>query len=241
MALQIRPSGLLVFAVVWMRPRPQGYRRGMGGWEGLRVELRRLILEAPDALMAFPDPESEPTRTPVRIMLAAWATEIAAGLHARYPELVELHVGAMRFPARELLRNVWVPELRGEPAADLGFDVEALAPLTVRSGWDARRDVLVTNRSARDQVLFTMGELSSVVTDSSGRVVGRFAGPQPLPLVGFAIGAQESRPVPVLIGTASMVPQLGYAVPPGRWSLVIALQTETGEGGLASLELTVTP
>ncbi|MBP2357043.1 hypothetical protein JOF29_008153 [Kribbella aluminosa] len=47
--------------------------------------------------------------------------------------------------------------------------------------------------------------------------------------------------MPVLIGTASMVPQLGYAVPPGRWSLVIALQTETGEGGLASLELTVTP
>ncbi|NUR96842.1 MAG: hypothetical protein HOV67_16475 [Kribbellaceae bacterium] len=39
-------------------------------------------------------------------------------------------------------------------------------------------DLLVTNRCARDEVLITMGELSSVVTDETGRVVGRFVGPR---------------------------------------------------------------
>ncbi|MFF0271121.1 hypothetical protein [Kribbella sp. NPDC004536] len=101
-------------------------------------------------------------------------------------------------------------------------------------------DLLVTNRSAKDEVLITMGELSSVVTDGSGNVVGRFAGPHPLPRVGFAVGARETRPVPVLIGTASLVPELGYAVPPGEWTLVVALGTE-GEGlQLARLGLTIT-
>lgn len=202
--------------------------------------MRRLLVEAPEALRALPDPDSVPARTPVRIMLAAWATEIAAGLQATYPELVELEVGAMRYPAGELIRYVRVPELRGRPAAEIGIDVEALAPLTVRSGWDLWQDVLVRNRGDREQVLITMGELSSVVADGSGRVVGRFAGPHALPRVGFAVGAGEERPVPVLIGTASLVPELGYAVPPGQWRLVIGVRTETGAEGEASLELTVT-
>lgn len=50
----------------------------MTGWQGLRVDLRRLLEESPDALVAFPDPESERSERRFRIELAAWATEIAA-------------------------------------------------------------------------------------------------------------------------------------------------------------------
>jgi hypothetical protein len=44
-----------------------------------------------------------------------------------------------------------------------------------------------------------------------------------------------------LIGTASVVPDLGYAVPPGQWRLVIALQTDNGNMVAAPLEITITP
>lgn len=199
------------------------------------------MVEAPEALKAFKDPESELSRTPVRIMLAAWATGIAAGLHARYGELVELHVGALRYPSRELLLNPHTVQLRREPTGDVELDVETLAPLTIRSGHDARREVLVKNRGAEQQVLRTMGELSSVVTDSFGSVVGQFVGPQPLPLVEFAIEPHQTRSVPLQIGTASVVPELGYAVPPGQWTLVIALATDSGGLAYAPLELTITP
>jgi len=47
--------------------------------------------------------------------------------------------------------------------------------------------------------------------------------------------------VPVWIGTASVVPDLGYAVPPGQWGLVIVLGTDTGVVLSAPLEITITP
>jgi hypothetical protein len=47
--------------------------------------------------------------------------------------------------------------------------------------------------------------------------------------------------VAVLVGTASVVPELGYAVPPGQWVLEIGLATETGALRLVPLAMTVTP
>ena len=211
----------------------------MGGWDSLRVELRRLLEESPDAFMFLPDPDSERSEKRIRIGLAAWATDIAADFHARYGDLLDLHVGMMRFPGRELLGNAHLLQVHGEPAEGAGFGVEPLAPLTVRSGRHAHRDLLITNRTERTELLITNGELSSAVTNSSGAVVGRFAGPHTLARVGFEIAPQQTRPVPVLIGTASMVPELGYAVPPGQWTLVVVLQTETGSMLLAPLDLTV--
>lgn len=132
-------------------------------------------------------------------------------------------------------------QLRGAPAEHTGLDVEPLSPLTIRTGRFAYRDVLVTNRAEHEQVLLTNGALASAVTDNSGTVVGLYVGPHSLARVGFAIEPHQSRPVPVLIGTASMVPDLGYAVPPGHWWLVIALATDTGVTLTAPLEITITP
>jgi hypothetical protein len=57
----------------------------------------------------------------------------------------------------------------------------------------------------------------------------------------FWIETHQSRPVPVLIGTASMVPDLGYAVPPGQCGLVIELMTDKAGMLPAPLALTITP
>ncbi|NIK60507.1 hypothetical protein [Kribbella shirazensis] len=213
----------------------------MAGWESLRVDLRRLLEESPDALVVFPGPDRERYEKRIRIDLAAWATDIAAELKAKYGDFVDLQVGAMTFPARELRMSEFALQLRGVPAEDAGLDVEPMSPLRVRTGRDARRDVLIANRTAKAEVLRTNGQLSSAVTDSSGRMVGRYVGPQALPLVGFEIEPQQSRPVPVWIGTASVIPNLGYAVPPGRWGLTVELHAESGSLLLAHLEITITP
>ncbi len=65
----------------------------MAGWESLRVDLRRLLEESPGALVVFPDPDSERRDRPIHIELAAWATDIAATLNAKYGRHVDLHVG----------------------------------------------------------------------------------------------------------------------------------------------------
>lgn len=62
----------------------------------------------------------------------------------------------------------------------------------------------------------------------------------PLKRPGFEVESHQSRPVPVWIGTAAVVPDLGYAVPPGKWGLVIGLGTEDGSLWSAPLELTIT-
>ena len=79
------------------------------------------------------------------------------------------------------------------------------------------------------------------MTDNSGTIVGLYVGPHTLARVGFPIEPHQSRPVPVLIGTASMVPDLGYAVPPGQWGLVITLQTDSGNMLSTPLDITITP
>jgi hypothetical protein len=213
----------------------------MPGWEGLRVDLRRLREESPGALVAFPSPDRERSERRFRIELAAWATDIAATLNAKYGDAVDLRVGAMTFPTRQLWVSEYSRQLHGEPVASEGLDVEPLSPLTVRSGRFTHQDVLVTNRAAHEQVLLTNGDLTSAVTDNAGTVVGLYVGPHTLARVGFAIEPHRSRPVPVLIGTASVVPDLGYAVPPGQWWLVIALQTDNGNMLTEPLEITITP
>jgi len=213
----------------------------MTGWDSLRVDLRQLLEESPGALVVLPDPDSERREQRIHIELAAWATDIAATLNAKYGSLVDLRVGAMTFPTGQLWVNEYTRQLRGAPAEPAGLDVEPLSPLSVRTGRFTHEDVLVTNRAVHEQVLLTNGALTSAVTDSSGSVVGRYVGPHTLARVGFPIESHQSRPVPVLIGTASVVPDLGYAVPPGQWELVIALQTDSGSMLSAPLEITITP
>ncbi len=76
-------------------------------------------------------------------------------------------------------------------------------------------------------VATTNGQLTALVVDpETNEVVGAFSGAQTLPLVRFRAPAGGSVEIPILIGTASTVPRLGYAVPPGRWAVEIILPLE---------------
>ena len=214
----------------------------MAGWESLRLDLLRLREESPGALVVWPNPHTERrSERRFRIVLAAWATEIAGTLKAKYGDVVDLQVGAMTFPGGELVASESALQLPGVPADAAGLDVEAVRPLSVRSGRYAHEELKVTNRADHTQMLMTSRDLLSTVTDRAGNVVGRYVGPHNAGRRGLRIEPQQSQPMTVLIGTASVVPELGYAVPPGEWKLVVLLQTEEGFVLSGPLEITVTP
>jgi len=72
-----------------------------------------------------------------------------------------------------------------------------------------------------------LGTLASV-DPVTHEVVGGFSGSIPLPLVTFRAARGEEVEIPLLVGTASFVPALGYSVPPGQWDMVADL--DLGEG-----------
>ena len=79
--------------------------------------------------------------------------------------------------------------------------------------------MLVTNHLTTEITLATNGTITAAVTDpGSGGVVGGFIGWQTLPLILFRVAPGGSERVPLLIGTTSSTPRLGYAIPPGTWA-----------------------
>lgn len=211
----------------------------MTGWNDLRRDLRRLRDESPDALRGFPDPDSDRAEGErICVELAAWATDVAAVLHGKYGTWLDLRVGAMSFPTREQVRGA--ARLSGAPTDSVGLVIETAEELRVRTGRNLRAPVLVTNRGEEPRVLHTNGVLQSAVVDSAGEVVGCYAGAQIMPLVRFIVEPGESSRVPALIGTASVVPDLGYAVPPGTWGVVIRVPTRDADLLSVPLPLTIT-
>lgn len=79
-----------------------------------------------------------------------------------------------------------------------------------------------------------------VVDPGTGEVVGGYAGAQTMPLVRFQAEPGQSVTIPLLVGTASSVPELGYAVPPGSWAIDAVLKLEDGTYRTPRFPLTVT-
>ena len=73
--------------------------------------------------------------------------------------------------------------------------------------------------------MHTNGQLTANIADpNTGRAVGGYTGAQILPLIPFTAAPGDTVRIPLLVGTASYDPALGYAVPAGRWAL-FATQT----------------
>ncbi len=193
-------------------------------WDSVRVRLADIERQTPGALQSWPDPRNaSPRPTPLAIELAAWATGTAADLHARFGDQVRLTVGAMSYPDRALVIREEAFAPPSTPAEEHGLRVAADAPLHVQSGRSLKTSVRVTSTALVCGELHTNGHLASVVIDFGGRVVGTYVGAQHLPLVRFRLPPSEAVEVPLLIGTASLAPDLGYRVPAGEWGLLVEL------------------
>ena len=193
----------------------------MAVWEELRTVLARLASERPADLIQYPAPEADEGRQPpFTITLAPSAVATAEELHRQFGGDVELTVGALPYPpGRQPPRSpapAQLPELLDERDIVADLDGRAL----VRSGQALRHGLLLLNRTDRELQLSTNGQVTATVVDPQDEsIVGGFAGFQAAPLVTVRVAPGQTGRVPLLIATASFVPRLGYAVPPGEWGV----------------------
>ena len=193
----------------------------MAAWDELKAVLLRLRDEQPGVLVQYPMPEVDEGRVPpFGITLAPWATATAEELHRQFGDDVELTVGALPYPPDRQPR----PQQATVPPPGLIDPQEITAeldgPAVVRSGHTLRHGLLVGNLTRQELTIATNGQVTAVVVDPrTGQTVGGFAGFQTLAGVFFRVAARATERIPVLIGTDSFTPELGYILPPGSWGL----------------------
>jgi hypothetical protein len=196
----------------------------MAAWDELKAVLLRLRDEQPGALMQYPMPDVDEGRMPpFAITVAPWATTTAEELHRQFGDDVELTVGALPYPPGRR-----PPPNRPPPPALLDpqqITAELDGPAVVRSGHTLRHGLLVGNLTRQELTIATNGQVTAVVVDpQTGRAVGGFAGFQTLAGVFFRVAATATERIPLLIGTASFTPELGYILPPGSWGIQVPLK-----------------
>lgn len=199
----------------------------MGTDEELGDLLDRLRDAPGHPLRGYANPQrSEP---PFHVTLAAFATELAAELDARFGGLVVLEVGHFQYPARTP-RSIRPSRPRPSLLDPLGVEVTPVDDLELRSGHDLRSSLLIQNLGELPLTIRTNRVLQSAIVDPiSGEVSGSYAGPQSALLRRFQVDPGHTDSIPVLIGSASLRPELGYAVPPGLWAFEAFLDLE-GDG-----------
>jgi len=212
-------------------PRISGCSSGsvaiMAVWDELKPVIVRLRDQQPGALARYPSPDSDLARTPpIKIHLAPWATDAAAELHREFGADVELTVGSLPYPPgrparpRQQSPHGPLPDLLDPDEVAVALD----GPAVVRSGHTLRHQLTIHNLTDTELQLATNGKVTAVVVDPRTReTVGGFSGPQTLPLVIFRAAPGGSVRVPLLVGTASYKPELGYAVPPGEWGIQVTM------------------
>ena len=188
----------------------------MTAWDDLWVVLTEL--RDTGALMSYPDPQLDrDDAPPYRIELAPWATDAAASLHDAFGVDVELVVGVLSYPDRQ---PIFTRPTTSPPPVPDEATVELDGPGGVPSGHVLHTGLRVHNLSATVLAIRTNGQLTAVVLDpATGHVVGGYSGAQRLPLVVFQVPPGEHTTIPLMVGTASFVPELGYSVPEGAWEV----------------------
>jgi hypothetical protein len=197
----------------------------MAVWDALKVVLARLRDQQPGTLMQYPMPEADEGRQPpFTIRLAPWAAATAEELHQQFGDDIELTVGALPYPPG---RQPPHPPAAGPPADLLDpheIVAELVGPAVVSSGHALQHGLLLRNLTGGELQIATNGQVTAAVVDlHTGEVVGGFAGAQTLPLIIFRVAPGQTGQVPLLIGTASSVPRLGYTIPPGDWGIQATL------------------
>jgi len=168
----------------------------------------------------------------VTVRLKSNQETLAAELHERYGDAVDLTVGYFHYPDLKFLGHDGMPgppPVPQRPAllASDEIEVSVEEDLKVKSGEDLSSVLRVRNHQSAEIVVLTNGMVTAHIVDpETDEVVGAFDGARRLPLVPFRIPPHDFAEIPMLIGTASTAPRLGYAVPPGRWTIEVILQLE---------------
>jgi hypothetical protein len=204
-------------ALTSVRRRAAGTLTKVPVWGELKLVLARLRDQQPGALMMYPMPEADQGRQPpFTIHLAPWAVSTAEELHRQFGDTLDLTVGALPYPParppQHPLTTGQLPELLDPHEIAVELD----GPAVVSAGRTLRHGLLIGNLTSRDLQIATNGQVTADVADPrTGEIVGGFAGAQPQPLIIFPVAPGQNRRIPLLVGTASYTPRLGYTVPAG--------------------------
>ena len=107
------------------------------------------------------------------------------------------------------------------------FKVSLEGEIVVESGGTTSGVLRIHNRGSAEAVIDTNGGVTARVVDPhTGEGVGGFVGAQAAPLVKYRIAPNSTGSIPLLVGTASSVRSLGYAIPPGSWAIEVPIQIE---------------
>ena len=142
---------------------------------------------------------------------------------------MKLVVGALSYPTRRPPVRPLQRRLTADvDPTELRVDLEGEAE--VATGRSVSSAIRLRNLTRSEVVVVTTGSLIGWVTDpATGDVVGSLVeGLVDLVPVRFPVPAGGSTVLPLLIGTTSFRPELGYAVPPGEWAVSADLNLEDG-------------
>ena len=183
----------------------------------------------------------------LRVQLWADQADRAEEICRRFGDTVAVTIGMFPYPDRFVRPDRESEAILDEPPpqqlASLpeSVRIEPEAPMVIRSGAHLRTVVRVQNGSAVDVAANTNGYVNgTVVHPDTGQRVGCFEGAQLMPLVRFDVPSGSTSEIPLLVGTASTRPELGWAVPPGPWGVRIVLSHD-GESAVRLLPLEIVP
>jgi hypothetical protein len=196
-------------------------------WDELKPVIARLLDQQPGALASYPLPDFDfdlAGPPPFKVRLEPWAADVAEQLHRQFGDDVELTVGLLPYPPgrpprpRRHSAPGDLPALLDPDEVTVTLDEIAL----VSSGHTLHHHLTVHSLIG-SELLLTNGRGAAVVDPQTGETVGGFSGLQTLSLKFFRVSPGGSTRIPLLIGTASSRPELGYAIPPGEWGIQATL------------------
>lgn len=165
----------------------------------------------------------------IEVSLAANEEELAGELMSRYGDAIDLTVGALAYPLEDA-EEVCEDSPAGEDVHGLRIEVVAPTdPVSAAGVTPLQLSVVLTN-DGESRIQFGSGTAIGTILNTSGDVVSSSstvaigdAG------IGVDLGPGESMELPLVVSTASCDPALGYALPPGEYQLVAAVQHSDGD------------
>ena len=168
----------------------------------------------------------------IHVALRADQENVASELAARYGSAVELRVGLFGFPGRQRTspRPPAGPAPQEQAFEGLEVSVE-VDQAVLEAGDDGHgRLVLRNNGTERIGPLDCGQPLVGCLLDASHEAVGGFCGWIAGTGLTVDLTPGRSASIKVIFGTASTREELGYALPPGRYSLKVQMQFRHGPG-----------
>lgn len=168
----------------------------------------------------------------LNVVVRASRPDLALRLFDSYGDAVRLRVGFLSYPDPMSMDTDGpqssAPIPARPPLLPVGeVRVSVDDGLEVRSGGDLRSTLHLKNIGPNEIVVLTNGAVTARIVDPQTEAsVGGYEFAQTLMGIQFRISPRDWVDVPLLVGTASSNPLLGYCVPSGLWTIEVLVTLE---------------